>query len=77
MYPASAGNAPDDAVLRGQAEWGQGERGAAGYEDSGRSEINYTEEELRLIREGKWPLEGRKGAPGGEGTGEGGAGGGS
>lgn len=50
VYPASAGEAPEDSVLRGQAEWGQGERGAAGYEDSGTSEISFTEEELRKIR---------------------------
>lgn len=51
VYPASAGNAPADAEVRGQAEWGQGERGAAGYDDAGVSEIHYTEEELRRIRE--------------------------
>ncbi len=41
VYPASAGNAPPDAVPRTQAEWGQGDRGAAGYEDSGSSGIFY------------------------------------
>jgi hypothetical protein len=40
VSPASAGNAPDDAELRTQAEWGQGDRGAKGYEDSGRSELS-------------------------------------
>jgi putative phosphoribosyl transferase len=40
VYPASAGNAPADAVIRGQAEWGQGDRGARGYEDSGPSELH-------------------------------------
>ena len=41
VYPASAGNAPADAVPRTQAEWGQGERGAAGYDDAGSSELFY------------------------------------
>jgi hypothetical protein len=41
VYPASAGNAPADAVPRTQAEWGQGERGAAGYDDAGTSELFY------------------------------------
>lgn len=40
VYPASAGKAPEDAEIRTQAAWGQGERGAAGYEDSGPSELN-------------------------------------
>ncbi len=39
VYPVSEiEEAPDDAVIRGQMEWGQGERGAAGYEDHGDSE---------------------------------------
>lgn len=50
VYPASAGNVPDDAEVRTQAAWGQGERGAAGYEDSGRSELHFTEDELRAAR---------------------------
>jgi hypothetical protein len=40
VYPVSAGNAPEDAEIRTQAGWGQGERGAAGYEDTGPSELN-------------------------------------
>jgi hypothetical protein len=28
-----------DAVVRSMAEWGQGERGAAGYQDHGESEL--------------------------------------
>lgn len=39
VYPASAGTAPDDAVARLPAEWGQGDRGAAGYDDAGSSEL--------------------------------------
>ena len=39
VYPASAGQAPADAELRNMASWGQGERGAAGYFDSGGSEL--------------------------------------
>ena len=37
VYPASAGNAPPGAVPRMQAGWGEGDRGRAGYEDSGGS----------------------------------------
>ncbi len=41
VYPAS-GPLPDDpnATYQGEASWGQGERGSAGYEDSGTSEIH-------------------------------------
>jgi len=69
VYPASAESAPEDSILRGQAEWGQGERGAAGYEDSGASEIFFTEEELKKIRrEGKAPpSRGGSGEDGGRG----------
>ncbi|HET7233701.1 MAG TPA: hypothetical protein VFJ16_27070, partial [Longimicrobium sp.] len=37
VYPASAGHAPPGAVPRTQAEWGQGDRGAAGFDDAGSS----------------------------------------
>ncbi len=38
VYPLSDdAGASDAAPLRDEASWGQGERGAAGYEDSGRS----------------------------------------
>ncbi len=41
VYPASAEEqAPGDAKVQGEASWGQGKRGAAGYNDSGRSELN-------------------------------------
>lgn len=40
VFPASGGSAPGDAEAHGMASWGQGERGAAGYEDSGRSELH-------------------------------------
>jgi hypothetical protein len=40
VHPLSAGIDPNrNAEIRTQAEWGQGERGAAGYEDSGGSEL--------------------------------------
>ncbi len=47
VYPASLGaeNIPEDAEVKGQAEWGQGERGAEGYDDSGRSELNFSLQE--------------------------------
>ena len=39
VYPASAEGAPPSATAQGMASWGQGERGASGYEDSGESEL--------------------------------------
>jgi hypothetical protein len=40
VYPFSAsGGASGDAPLIGQQEWGQGDRGAPGYENSGDSEL--------------------------------------
>lgn len=40
VYPVSASEgAPGDAPVQPEASWGQGERGAAGYEDSGESAI--------------------------------------
>lgn len=41
VHPASAGEAPPGAVKRTPAEWGQGDRGAEGYEDSGASGLFY------------------------------------
>ncbi len=35
VYPASAPQSPENAPYHGMASWGQGERGAAGYQDSG------------------------------------------
>jgi hypothetical protein len=51
VYPASAGEAPADAVIRTPAAWGQGVRGAEGYEDSGSSELFFTEAELEAARQ--------------------------
>ena len=40
VYPVSASEgAPADTPIHPEASWGQGERGAAGYEDSGGSEL--------------------------------------
>jgi hypothetical protein len=51
VYPASGPLPPSpDAPVRGQASWGQGERGAKGYEDSGTSEI-VSEQEAEKLRE--------------------------
>lgn len=47
VYPASAGSAPDDAVIRAPGEWGAG----AGGEEGGSSELHFSEEELRRLRE--------------------------
>lgn len=48
VYPMSGSERPKDpnAPIRDQASWGQGSRGAAGYEDSGESEIFYMPGEL-------------------------------
>jgi len=52
VYPVSAmEGASDDAVVHGEASFGQGTRGAEGCEDSGSSEIIYTDEELKEITE--------------------------
>lgn len=49
VYPASAANAPDDAVVRTPGEWGEG----AGGEEGGRSELNLSEEELRAAEQAR------------------------
>lgn len=46
VYPMSGHNAPEDAEIRNPASWGQGERGAAGYEDSGGSELTMRDGQL-------------------------------
>ena len=41
VYPASAAeDAPSDAQPQGEASWGQGRRGAQGYQDHGESELH-------------------------------------
>lgn len=42
VYPASGPYPEGNAEIREQASWGQGERGAAGYEDHGGSELSYS-----------------------------------
>lgn len=39
VYPMSGPHPPGPAEIKEQASWGQGERGAAGYEDHGGSEL--------------------------------------
>ncbi len=52
VYPESASERPSaDAPVRTENAWGQGERGAAGYEDSGTSELASSEEIRRRIEE--------------------------
>ncbi len=55
VYPASVGpeNIPPDAEVKGQAEWGQGERGAEGYADAGQSELNFTLQEAEAYQKEK------------------------
>ena len=54
VFPVSAmEGASGQAVVHPEPAWGQGERGAAGYENHGQSELFYLEEELprrRLVR---------------------------
>jgi hypothetical protein len=51
VYPVSEIDKADPkAKIHGEASFGQGERGAAGYEDSGSSEIFYLDEELEEIK---------------------------
>ncbi len=50
VYPVSAlEEASPKAMVHGEASWGQGDRGAAGYEDSGGSELIYLGEDLGVI----------------------------
>jgi hypothetical protein len=55
VYPASGPLPRGRAPVRTEAEWGQGTRGAAGYEDSGRSGLN-------LPRSGRCRTAARQGA---------------
>jgi len=48
VYPMSGPHPPGDAPLVWPGAWGQGKRGAAGYEDHGESELN-----LRPVKPGK------------------------
>jgi len=60
VYPVSAlEEASPEAMVHGEASWGQGDRGAAGYEDSGGSELIYLGEDLGVIGGGS---EGESGA---------------
>ena len=43
VYPMSGPHPPGNAPIRTEAAWGQGERGAAGYEDHGSSELRHEE----------------------------------
>lgn len=46
VYPVSEmEGASKDAVVHGESSFGQGERGAEGYNDAGSSEIVYLDEE--------------------------------
>lgn len=56
VYPVSElQQAPAGATIHGEASWGQGARGAAGYEDHGESEL--------FVLPGEQPAEGTEGAP--------------
>ena len=50
VYPVSASDgASPDATVHGEASWGQGKRGAAGYQDSGGSELTYLGEDKGVV----------------------------
>lgn len=51
VYPMSGPLPAGDAVIRGQMEWGQGERGAAGYENHGESEVFHIPPDFELEEE--------------------------
>jgi hypothetical protein len=55
IYPMSGPHPSGNAPLKGQMEWGQGERGAAGYEDSGRSELSLHSGTLLGGFDREWP----------------------
>jgi hypothetical protein len=57
VYPMSGPHPAGDVEIKQQASWGQGERGAAGYEDHGGSELTW---------EGGQLLGGLNTGPGGE-----------
>jgi hypothetical protein len=60
VHPMSAGADPNrNAEIRTPASWGQGERGAAGYDDAGGSELVWRDGQL---------LGGLTAGPGGEPT---------
>jgi putative phosphoribosyl transferase len=46
VYPTSGPYPEGSAEFRGQASWGQGERGASGYHDHGNSELFYRDGQL-------------------------------
>jgi hypothetical protein len=50
VHPASAGPAPAGSVIRTQAAWGQGDRGAEGTADTGPSELFFYPAELEAAR---------------------------
>ena len=48
VHPMSGAAAPENSAIRTPGEWGKG----AGGEEGGRSELIFTEEELKRAREG-------------------------
>jgi hypothetical protein len=55
VYPMSGPRPTGAAEIKTMAAWGQGQRGAEGYEDAGSSELVHTEPSTRVPR--------RKGRP--------------
>ncbi len=51
VYPASGSLPPGETEAHGMAAWGQGERGAAGDEDHGESEIWFDQSELKAAEQ--------------------------
>jgi hypothetical protein len=58
VYPASGPHPTGPAEIKTMAAWGQGQRGAAGYEDAGSSELVHTEPSTRAPRRKARPVRG-------------------
>lgn len=53
VYPASGPMPQGNAPVQGEASWGQGDRGAAGYQDSGSSELNMPNQQDKGKQQGQ------------------------
>lgn len=68
VYPISGPWPKGKAEIRTEAAWGQGARGAAGYEDSGRSELSPPPKPGRATRAGARTKAGQRRTSAGRGT---------
>ncbi len=65
VYPMSGPHPPGDAPIRGQMEWGQGNRGALGFQDHGSSQLSMDSGVLvgGLDQSQRWPGAPEPGTP--------------